>query len=71
MGISVKAIFVSPPIVDRLPLDHPLWKKEMFLPIVTVAGVENLEEAMRQANAGGLRFDGRLLSSSPKKSSGF
>jgi 1-pyrroline-5-carboxylate dehydrogenase len=45
-----KGYFVSPTVVANLPLDHPLWEKELFLPIVTVAAVADLDEAMRQAN---------------------
>jgi len=62
-----KGFFCTPTIVDRLPLDHPLWKKEMFLPIVTVAGVENLEEAMRHANAGDYGLTAGFFSSSSKE----
>lgn len=42
--------FVAPTIVDELPEDHYLWKQEMFLPIVTVTGFEDLEDAMEKAN---------------------
>jgi 1-pyrroline-5-carboxylate dehydrogenase len=42
--------YVAPTIVDNLPQDHRLWKQEMFLPIVTVADFEELDEAMVQAN---------------------
>jgi 1-pyrroline-5-carboxylate dehydrogenase len=42
--------YVAPTIVDNLPLTHDLWKTEMFLPIVTVAGYEELDEAMALAN---------------------
>ena len=62
-----KGYFCKPTIVDRLPLDHPLWKKEMFLPIVTVAGVENLAEAMSQANAADYGLTAGFFSSSPKE----
>ncbi|MDX1416256.1 MAG: L-glutamate gamma-semialdehyde dehydrogenase [Candidatus Promineifilaceae bacterium] len=42
--------FVAPTIVDDLPEDHYLWKQEMFLPIVTVDGFDDLDEAMAKAN---------------------
>ena len=42
--------FAAPTIVDNLPEDHYLWKEEMFLPIVTVAEFEDLDEAMAEAN---------------------
>jgi 1-pyrroline-5-carboxylate dehydrogenase len=42
--------YAAPTIVDQLPEDHYLWKQEMFLPIVTVAGFEDLDDAMEKAN---------------------
>lgn len=42
--------YVAPTVVDNLPSDHPLWRQEMFLPIVCVAGVDHLDEALRRAN---------------------
>jgi 1-pyrroline-5-carboxylate dehydrogenase len=42
--------FAAPTIVDNLPEDHYLWKEEMFLPIVTVAPFEDMDEAMAKAN---------------------
>lgn len=45
-----KGYFVEPTLAADVPLDHPLWKKEMFLPITLVHPVKNLEEAMQLAN---------------------
>ncbi len=42
--------YAAPTIVDNLPEDHPLWKQEMFLPIVTIAPFEDLNDAMARAN---------------------
>jgi 1-pyrroline-5-carboxylate dehydrogenase len=42
--------YVAPTIVDNLPLDHYLWRHEMFLPIVTVAEFDELDDAMIKAN---------------------
>ncbi|NCF67260.1 MAG: aldehyde dehydrogenase family protein [Chloroflexi bacterium] len=42
--------YVAPTIADQLPEDHYLWKHEMFLPIVTIASFENLDDAMARAN---------------------
>ncbi|WP_160287252.1 aldehyde dehydrogenase family protein [Pseudomonas knackmussii] len=39
------------PTLAEAPLDHPLWTEEMFLPIVMLARVDSLEQAMREANA--------------------
>jgi 1-pyrroline-5-carboxylate dehydrogenase len=38
------------PTLAYLPTDHRLWKVEMFLPITTVAGYDDLDHAMRMAN---------------------
>ena len=45
-----KGYYCAPTLVTDLPLDHPLWKREMFLPITTIARVTDLNEAMRHAN---------------------
>jgi 1-pyrroline-5-carboxylate dehydrogenase len=45
-----KGYFCAPTLVADLPLDHRLWQHEMFLPITTVAKVQDLEQAMRLAN---------------------
>jgi len=49
-GDLAKGYFCAPTIAVDLPLEHSLWKREMFVPITTVAPVENLEEAMQLAN---------------------
>ena len=49
-GAYAKGYFCAPTFVADLPLDHRLWKYEMFLPITTVARVDNLEQAMKHAN---------------------
>ncbi len=45
-----KGYFCAPTLVDQLPLNHALWKTEMFVPITTIARVRSVEEAMRMAN---------------------
>jgi 1-pyrroline-5-carboxylate dehydrogenase len=45
-----KGYFCAPTIAADLPLEHHLWKQEMFVPITTVAQVDSLDEAMRLAN---------------------
>jgi 1-pyrroline-5-carboxylate dehydrogenase len=49
-GDYAKGYFCPATVVANVPLDHPLWKREMFLPIVMVAKVRDLDEAMRLAN---------------------
>lgn len=42
--------FCTPTLVVDVPIEHRLWKTEMFLPISTILKVHNLEEALRIAN---------------------
>ena len=49
-GAFDKGYFCEPTFVTDLPLDHRLWKHEMFLPITTIAKIKNLDEAMVYAN---------------------
>lgn len=45
-----KGYFCMPTIAADVPLDHRLWKHEMFLPITTVTKVGSLDAAMQIAN---------------------
>ncbi len=49
-GAFAKGYFCAPTLVADVPMDHRLWKEEMFLPISTIGKVKNLEEAMGYAN---------------------
>jgi 1-pyrroline-5-carboxylate dehydrogenase len=42
--------FVEPAIVDGLPATHRLFKEELFVPFVVIAGVGSFDEAMKLAN---------------------
>jgi 1-pyrroline-5-carboxylate dehydrogenase len=44
-----KGFFCAPTLAE-LPLGHPLWKQEMFVPITTVTPIDSLDEGMRLAN---------------------
>ena len=50
-GDLAHGYFVAPTVVDGLPRDHALFKEEMFVPIVCLAGVSSLDEAIALANA--------------------
>ena len=45
-----KGYYCAPTLAADVPLDHHLWKYEMFLPITTIAKVSSLDEAMQLAN---------------------
>lgn len=47
---SYAAGFYCTPTLAEAPLDHPLWTVEMFLPIVMLARVQHLEQAMQLTN---------------------
>ncbi len=49
-GDFAKGYFCAPTFVADLPLNHRLWKYEMFLPITTIAKVGSLDQAMAEAN---------------------
>jgi 1-pyrroline-5-carboxylate dehydrogenase len=48
--LDLNGYYVTPLIATDVPEDHRLWKLEMFLPIVTIAEFEELDEAMSKAN---------------------
>jgi 1-pyrroline-5-carboxylate dehydrogenase len=49
-GDLAHGYFVAPTVVDGLPLDHTLFREEMFVPIVCLASIGSLEEGLRLAN---------------------
>jgi 1-pyrroline-5-carboxylate dehydrogenase len=49
-GELANGYFVEPAIMEGLPDDHELVKKELFLPILYIAKVKTLDEAMHKAN---------------------
>jgi len=49
-GDYAKGYYCTPTFVTDLPLNHRLWKYEMFVPITTIAKVNSLDEAMKEAN---------------------
>jgi 1-pyrroline-5-carboxylate dehydrogenase len=49
-GIFDKGYYCEPTFVTDLPLNHRLWKQEMFLPITTIGKVQSLDDAMLFGN---------------------
>lgn len=49
-GEFSRGYYVQPAIITGLPEDHELVKKELFLPILYVTQVKDLEEGMAKAN---------------------
>jgi 1-pyrroline-5-carboxylate dehydrogenase len=48
-GDLSRGLFVKPTIVEA-PLDNRVWKDELFVPFVSVAPVDSLDEALKLAN---------------------
>ena len=48
-GDLARGLFVQPTVVEA-PLEHRVWKEELFVPFVAVGPVDSLEEAMTRAN---------------------
>lgn len=49
-GDLTHGYFVAPTVVDALPLDHALFREEMFVPMVCLAGISSLDEGLSLAN---------------------
>ncbi len=49
-GGLAHGLFVAPTVVDRLPLDHRLFRDELFVPFLVVGEVGSLDEALSRAN---------------------
>jgi 1-pyrroline-5-carboxylate dehydrogenase len=49
-GMFDKGYFCAPTLVADVPINHRLWKHEMFLPVSMIAKVSSLDEAMQLAN---------------------
>jgi 1-pyrroline-5-carboxylate dehydrogenase len=49
-GIYDIGTYVAPTIIDGLPAEHVLFKRELFLPFIVVAPVESLDQAIKYAN---------------------
>jgi 1-pyrroline-5-carboxylate dehydrogenase len=50
-GDLAHGFFVRPTILSGLPADHALLSEELFVPIVAVQTVDNLDQALAAANA--------------------
>jgi 1-pyrroline-5-carboxylate dehydrogenase len=49
-GIFAHGYYVRPTLVTGLPRDHPLVKRELFVPFLVIDTFSTLEEALRLAN---------------------
>lgn len=50
-GDLARGYYVAPTIVDALPADHELIKRELFVPILSVQSFDSMQEALALANS--------------------
>jgi 1-pyrroline-5-carboxylate dehydrogenase len=50
-GDTGRGYFPTPTVVTGLPLEHRLFRDELFVPFLVVGEVDSLDEALQQANA--------------------
>ncbi len=62
-GALARGFFVRPTVAEA-PLDHQLWQREMFLPILMLHRVSSNDEAMRLANESALGLTAGFYGSS-------
>ncbi|PSN85881.1 1-pyrroline-5-carboxylate dehydrogenase [Candidatus Marsarchaeota G1 archaeon BE_D] len=62
-----RGYYVEPTIVEGLPEQHYLFKKELFLPILLVAGFETLDEAINKANDTEYGLTAGIMSEDPEE----
>ena len=55
------------PTVARLPLDHELFQRELFLPILAVGVVDSFDQAIAESNKSNLGLTGGLFSDDEKE----
>ncbi len=49
-GDFARGYYVAPTVIDGLPANHDLFKRELFLPLVVIAPVDSLSEAIALSN---------------------
>jgi 1-pyrroline-5-carboxylate dehydrogenase len=62
-GDLARGWYVEPALAEA-PLAHPLWKQEMFLPVLMLRRVADRDEAMRLANASDMGLTAGIYGSS-------
>jgi len=70
-GDLAHGYFVAPTVVDDLPRDHALFREEMFVPIVCLAAVSSLDEALSLANASEYGLTAGFFSREPREIEAF
>jgi 1-pyrroline-5-carboxylate dehydrogenase len=57
--------YVAPTIIDALPADHDLIKRELFVPILSVQSFDSMQEALALANSTEFGLTAGIFSKNP------
>lgn len=66
-AISRDGFFVEPTIYADVPLDHSLWREEIFGPVLAIRTFENEVEAIQLANDTEFGLVGTVVSGDPER----
>jgi 1-pyrroline-5-carboxylate dehydrogenase len=70
-GDLAHGFFVAPTVASGLPKDHRLFRDELFVPFVALAGVRSLDEALDLANRTEYGLTAGFFSQEPRETSAF
>jgi 1-pyrroline-5-carboxylate dehydrogenase len=62
VGAALDRGYYVQPTIAQLPLDHPLFAQELFLPFLSIGIVDSFDEALREANRSDFGLTGGLFS---------
>jgi 1-pyrroline-5-carboxylate dehydrogenase len=65
--LDPRGYYVAPTVAAGVPENHPLWKQELFLPIVLVAGFQDFGDALAAANDVEFGLTAGLYSEDPQE----
>jgi 1-pyrroline-5-carboxylate dehydrogenase len=66
-GAFARGHYVEPTVVAGLPKDHELASRELFLPVLCVWKVRDLDEALREVNRPAYGLTGGIFSRDPRE----
>jgi 1-pyrroline-5-carboxylate dehydrogenase len=64
-GETSRGFFPTPTVVTGLPLDHRLFRDELFVPFLVVGEVDSLDEALDEANGSAYGLTAGIFSHDP------
>ena len=64
-GDAARGFYPTPTVVTGLPLEHRLFRDELFVPFLVVGEVDSLDEALREANDSAYGLTAGIFSHDP------